>query len=240
MDSSLKINNHLLSYSDVGSGEVVVFLHGWMDSKTAYEDIIFNLSQKYRCISIDLPGFGKSEIISDITLVKISKIITGLLNKLKIKKYSLVGHSLGGAITLIHADKHEDCIDKIVLISPFVTFRQFSKSVFYAIRNFIPVLIQKILISKKPNLKTVNAFKLAYLLSNTDLYKLLRKVRKDILLVYGTRDSLLSLKPLEPLLGILNNIHLAIFQDVRHSVVSYNAKDLAEKIDLFFREDHVE
>ena len=72
MDSTLKINNHLVSYSDVGNGDAVVFLHGWMDSKKAYEGIISILSQKYRCISIDLPGFGKSEIVDDITLVKIS------------------------------------------------------------------------------------------------------------------------------------------------------------------------
>lgn len=239
MDSLLKINNHLVSYSDVGKGNVVVFLHGWMDSKMAYQGIVSVLSKKYRCISIDLPGFGKSEIVDDITLVKISKIVTQLLNKIEVIKYNLVGHSLGGAITLVHADRHKDDIEKIVLISPFVTFKQFSKSVYYTIRNFVPMLIQKILNSKKPNMQAVNAFRIAYLLSNTDLYKLLRKVRKDILLVYGTRDSLLSLKPIEPLLGILNNIHLAIFQDVRHSVVSYNTEDLAKKIDLFFREDSV-
>lgn len=234
MDSSLKINNHLVSYSDMGSGDVVVFLHGWLDSKESYEPLISILSKKYRCISIDLPGFGKSEIVENTTLPKISRIITNLLHKLDVTKYNLVGHSLGGAVTLIHADKHGDSIDKIVLISPFVTFKQFSKSVFYAIRNFIPVLIQKILNLKNPNLKAVNAFKIAYLLSSVDLFKYLRKVRKDILLVYGTRDSLLSIRPLEPLFGVLNNIHLAIFQDVRHSVISYNPDDLAKKIDLFF------
>lgn len=236
MDSFLKINNHLISYSDAGNGKTIVFLHGWMDSKKVYESIILLLSKNYRCINIDLPGFGKSEIIKDITLSKISKIITRLLSKLKVNKYNLVGHSLGGAVTLIQANKYPDNVEKIVLISPFVTFRQFSKSVFFTIRNFIPVLIQKILNSKRPNLHAVNAFKIAFLLSNTDLYRYLRKVRKDILLVYGTRDSLLSLKPLEPILGILNNIHLAIFQDVRHGVISYNPNDLANKIDLFFKE----
>lgn len=239
MDSSLKINNHLVSYSDVGNGDVVVFLHGWMDSKRSYEPLIAILSKKYRCVSIDLPGFGKSEIIKNISLSKISKILAQLLHKLNVTKYNLVGHSLGGAVTLIHADKHEENINKIVLISPFVTFKQFSKSVFYTIRNVIPLLIQKILNLKNPNLKAVNAFKIAYLLSSVDLFKYLRKVRKDILLVYGTRDSLLSIRPLEPLFGVLNNIHLAIFQDVRHSVISYNSEDLAHKIDLFFDRDTV-
>ncbi len=73
-----------------------------------------------------------------------------------------------------------------------------------------------------------------------DLYKTLRKVRKDILMIFGTRDGLLSMKPLEPIFGVFNNIHLSIYQDVRHFMVSYNAHDLAEKIDLFFSHDTVQ
>lgn len=240
MDHIVDIKGKKVSYSDTGSGHAIVFLHGWMDSKKVFDDIVTILSSRYRCISIDIPGFGKSEIVEKITLKKISKIVEILLKKIGVKKYNLVGHSMGGAVTLVFADSHQDDVNKIVLISPFVTFKQFSKSVFYSIRNFIPFLITKILNSKRPNLQVVNAFRIAYLLSSTDLYKYLRSVRKDILLVYGTRDSLLSIKPLEPLLGVLNNIHLAIFQDVRHYIFTYNPADLAKKIDLFFSEDTVQ
>jgi pimeloyl-ACP methyl ester carboxylesterase len=240
MDHILEIRGKKISYSDTGSGHAIVFLHGWMDSKNVFNGIVDILSHKYRCISIDMPGFGKSEIIENITLKKISKIVEVLLKKIGVNKYNLVGHSLGGAVTLVFADSHQEDVNKVVLISPFITFKQFSRSVFYSIRNLIPFLITKILNSKKPNLQAVNAFRVAYLLSSTDLYKYLRSVRKDILLVYGTRDTLLSIKPLEPLLGVLNNIHLAIFQDVRHYIFTYNSADLAEKIDLFFVGDHVQ
>ena len=240
MDHIIEIRGKKVSYSDTGSGHAIVFLHGWMDSKNVFDGVISILSSKYRCIGIDLPGFGKSEIVEDVTLNKISKIIEILLKRIDVDKYNLVGHSLGGAVTLVHADKHQNYVNKIVLISPFVTFKQFSKSVLYSIKNFVPALIERILKSKSPNLQAVNAFKIAFLLSNTDLYKYLRKVRKDILLVYGTRDSLLSIRPLQPLFGVLNNLHLAIFEDVRHYIVTYNPTDLAEKIDLFFVGDRVQ
>lgn len=240
MDHTIEIKGKKIFYSDSGKGPVVVFIHGWLESHIAFDNLIKILSSKYRCISIDLPGFGESDMIEKVTLNKISKTVEGLLNNIGVKKYYLVGHSLGGAVTLIYADKHQESVNKIVLISPFVTFKQFSRSIFYLIRNFIPVVISKILNWKKPNLYAVNAFKIAYLLSSTDLYKYLRSVRKDILLVYGTKDSLLSIRPLQPLLGIMNNIHLAIFQDVRHYIFTYNSEELAEKIDLFFSRDTIQ
>lgn len=240
MDHTIEINGRKFFYSDSGKGPVIVFIHGWLDSHTTFTSISKLLSSRYRCILIDLPGFGQSDSIEKVTLNKISTTLEKALDKIGINKYYLVGHSLGGAVTLVYADKYKDEVKKIVLISPFVTFKQFSKSVFYLIRNFIPVLINKILNWKKPNIYAVNAFRIMYLLSSTDLYKYLRKVRKDILLVYGTKDSLLSIRPLQPLLGIMNNIHLAIFEDVRHYIFTYNSEELAQKIDLFFSNDAVQ
>ncbi len=234
MEGFVTLKKKKISYSDVGSGQAVVFLHGWMDSKVVFDNIVSILSKKYRCISIDLPGFGKSDLVNDVSLGKISRMIDAVINRLGIKKFSLVGHSFGGAVTLVYASRFEEKIIKIVLISPFITFKQFSKSVFYIITNLIPFLINKILKFKRPNMRVINAFKIAYLLSSVDLYKYLIKVRKDILFVYGRHDSLLSIRPLEPLFGVLNNIHLAIYENVRHYIFSYNPNDLAEKITLFF------
>ena len=238
MDKFIEVDGKKISYSDIGNGPTIVFLHGWLDSKKVFDNLTSILFSKYRCVSIDLPGFGESDVIKDVTLIKMSQIINKVIKKIGISHFDLVGHSMGGAITLVYASRYQEKIKKVVLISPFVTFKQFSKSVFYFISNFFPFLITKLMSLKKPNLKVVNAFRVAYLLSNVDLYKYLRKVRKDILVVYGRRDALLSIRPLEPLFGVLNNIHLAIFEDVRHYIFSYNSEDLANKIDLFFQKNN--
>lgn len=240
MDHILKVDGYNISYSDLGKGHVVIFLHGWGTSKDTYTDLIDILSEKYRCIGIDLPGFGKSDIIDDLTLARISRILNKLIRKIGIKKFYLIGHSLGGAVALVYASRYQVKIDKLVLISPFITFKQFSRSLLYLIVNVIPFLISRILKLKRPNMRAVNAIRIVYYLSSIDLYKVLRKVRKDILFVYGIRDSLLSIKPIEPIFGVLNNIHLAIFEDVRHFIFSFNSRELAEKIDLFFSRDTVQ
>jgi len=267
MDSSLIINNRVISYSDVGEGRVIVFIHGWMDSKKAYEGITSILSKKYRCISIDLPGFGKSDCIKDVRVEKISSIIHKIIKRLKIKDFYLVGHSLGGAISIVYASRYQENILKMVLVAPFVRYTQFPKLVYYSARYLAPYLVDKKIISpifkfikglnktiidkkidvdyiknlkkEKVRKKAVNALKYAYQLNSLDLYAYLKRIRKDVLIVYGTKDSFLRIKPLEPLFGVLNNIHLAIYEDVRHYIFSYNAEDLSKKIDLFFEGDNV-
>jgi len=233
MDHVASINGKKIAYSDVGSGHAIVFLHGWGNSKEIYSGLIEILESKFRCISIDLPGFGKSDVVPDLTLVKITRILNKVMKKIGLQKINLVGHSLGGAVTLVYASRYQEEINKVVLISPFVTFRQFSKFIFYLIRHLIPFLITKLLALKNPNMRAVNAISIVYYLSSIDLYKYLRKVRKDILIIFGSKDGLLSMKPLEPIFGVLNNIHLSIYQDARHFIFSYNLRDLAEKIDLF-------
>lgn len=240
MDHILKVDSYNIGYSDTGKGRVVILLHGWGTSKETYTELISILSEKYRCIGIDLPGFGNSDIVDGLTLPKISRILNKLIRKIGIKKFYLIGHSLGGAVALVYASKYQAKINKLVLISPFITFKQFSKSVLYLIVNVIPFIISRILKLKRPNMRAVNAIQIVYYLSSIDLYKILRKVRKDILFIYGVRDSVLSIKPVEPIFGVLNNIHLAIFEDVRHFIFSFNAKELGEKIDLFFSRDNVQ
>lgn len=268
MDQFLTVDRFRVSYLDQGKGETIIFLHGWMANKNVYGEIISKLSHKYRCISLDLPGFGKSSVIKKTNTKKITEILHKAVKKLGIDSYYLVGNSLGGAISIIYANKYPNEIKKLVLISPFINFSQFPKMTFNLVRYVIPYAIGKKIISpifkfiklivnfhdykdedprktlakiKKERIKyrAVSAFKIAYELSSLDLYKLLGRIRKDILFIYGTKDQLLNIKPLEPLFGVLTNIHLAVYQDVRHFLSTYNPGELAKKIDLFFDRSNV-
>lgn len=266
MDRFLEIADKKISYSDVGKGPTIVFLHGWMSSKSVFQFVVEHLSKKYRCVSIDIPGFGKSDFVGRITIKKIPYLIHKVIRKLKIKKFYLVGTSFGGALSLIYADIYKKEIKKIALISPFINFKQFSRLVYFALRYVAPYVLKKRIltpiykiikiivnydkdgdktklyrdfINERVKRKAVNAFRIAFELSSMDLYSVLRKVRKDILFIYGSRDTLLSIKPLQSVFGVLNNVHLAIFEDVRHYVFTYNPKELSEKIDLFFSDNNV-
>ena len=267
MERVIRIDNKRISFDDVGKGRVIVFLHGWMDSKRVYEGIISELSKTYRCISIDLPGFGKSDSFPKLPVTKLPHIINRLIRKLDVKHFYLVGHSLGGSLSILYAKSYPYKIKKVVLISPFVTFKQFSRLSYFGVKYVVPYVLTRKIISpifklfkisfdysynhkldkevikriKRERVKrrAVNAFKIVYQLSSMDIYKLLRRIRRDVLIVYGTKDPLLSMKPLETVFGTITNIHLAIFEDARHFIPSPQTHELAKKIDLFFKNPNV-
>ncbi len=95
----------MLNYDDLGRGEeVVVLLHGFCESKALWEDFEEELSDSYRVLNIDLPGFGESQLNeSNITMEWYASQINGLLEELNIEKVVIVGHSLGGYVGLAFA-----------------------------------------------------------------------------------------------------------------------------------------
>jgi len=100
------IKGKMLCYSDRGRGDVIVLLHGYLESMLVFESLTEELSRHFRVISIDLPGHGKSERFSDThTMDELAVRIRSLLDNLSIEKILLVGHSLGGYVALAFLEK---------------------------------------------------------------------------------------------------------------------------------------
>jgi pimeloyl-ACP methyl ester carboxylesterase len=90
-----------IHYSEIGSGEVIVLLHGYLESSEVWNGFAEKLSSHYRVIAIDLPGHGKSDVYSDVhTMEFLAEAVKELLDSLNTKKVFLTGHSLGGYVTL--------------------------------------------------------------------------------------------------------------------------------------------
>lgn len=93
-----------IHYSDQGKGEAVLFIHGFCEDSSVWEDLIPGLSDK-RIITLDLPGFGQSETIPKLTIEKYGQVIYALLAELDLQKIVLIGHSMGGYVALSFAEK---------------------------------------------------------------------------------------------------------------------------------------
>jgi pimeloyl-ACP methyl ester carboxylesterase len=109
-----------LYYTDEGSGEItLVFLHYFGGSSRTWKKVIELLKVTFRCIAIDLPGFGFSAPLSGTaTVERVAEKIAGLLKKVEIKKYVLVGHSMGGKIVMQLASLSLPTIQQVVLVAP--------------------------------------------------------------------------------------------------------------------------
>ncbi len=96
-----------------------VFIHGWPMSSKAYEYQFVHLAQLgYRCVGIDLRGFGQSDKPwSEYNYDVFANDIKKVLEVLALKNVILAGHSMGGAISLHYVALHKAAyLKKLVLI----------------------------------------------------------------------------------------------------------------------------
>jgi len=118
--SVLGVNMH---YQDTGPSKNVIpilFLHGFGSSLQTWDTWAQALSDDYRVISVDLPGFGltgedPSGIYTDQRSVE---VLEAFLKELKIPKVVLVGNSMGGKFAWQFAARYPNQVAKLVLISP--------------------------------------------------------------------------------------------------------------------------
>lgn len=98
----ISINDKKLSYTDSGHGKVIVLLHGYLESVEVWGDFSNKLSQNYRVVCFDIPGHGQSDYLCEKqSMEQLAKCIYTALNKLNISTCFLIGHSMGGYLTLM-------------------------------------------------------------------------------------------------------------------------------------------
>lgn len=109
----ISIGKEELAYLDVGQGPVVVMVHGNMSSSIHYEPLISRIKDKYRCIAVDLRGFGDSSYNNRFdTLEELADDVNLLTEALGIDSYYLVGWSNGGGVSLKICAKYPDKVKK--------------------------------------------------------------------------------------------------------------------------------
>lgn len=110
--------NANIHYNVRGKGPAVILLHGFLESATMWNPLIPLIVDKHTVITIDFPGLGKSEPIAEVhTMTMMAEVVDALLQKLNIDKATLIGHSMGGYITLAFIELFEEKVAKIILLN---------------------------------------------------------------------------------------------------------------------------
>ena len=92
-------------YSDKGKGRTIVLLHGFLESLEVFNKFSDNLSKRFRVISIDLPGHGYTPSIGYMHSMELmAECVKAVLDSLGVRKYAIVGHSMGGYVALAFAE----------------------------------------------------------------------------------------------------------------------------------------
>jgi len=120
MIDKVKISD--INYSVKGNSEqTVVLLHGYLESKEMWNELSDFLSKKYKVVCIDLPGHGKTKTFgTEHTMEFMADTVNTVIEELRINKFLLIGHSMGGYVSLAFAEKYAEKLNALVMFHSHV------------------------------------------------------------------------------------------------------------------------
>ncbi|PKP26115.1 MAG: alpha/beta hydrolase, partial [Bacteroidetes bacterium HGW-Bacteroidetes-22] len=99
-----------------GEGETIVLLHGFLESLAIWDTFSKELARDFRVISIDLPGHGQSDTIDAIHSMELmSEVLHEVLVLNSIDRCVIIGHSMGGYVTLAFTARYPEMTAAIAL-----------------------------------------------------------------------------------------------------------------------------
>ncbi len=255
------VNGTILAYRVAGerldaARRVLVFLHGWGRTRDDFDDLVGRLFPHFSdCafLQLDLPGFGGSPLTrpDGLSLDDYCNILKDFFHKLGLARVTLIGHSLGGRITIKFAALYPDLVEKLILISAagirprsfrrtlLGAGRALFKTVFFAVRDFTFILRLKNLLGAafgsrdyqtahealRETLKKVLA---------EDLRQDAKKISAPTLLVWGAQDQITPLRDCEEYHSLIRGSQLEVL-DGGHFAFLQNPGKCAELIASFLQ-----
>lgn len=99
-----------------------ILIHGWSSSSYALSPLAALLSQRFHCISVDLPGYGNSPSFKEHTTIpQYVESLADFIERVSDGPVVLVGHSMGGMISIALACAYPVLVERMVLICPTIT-----------------------------------------------------------------------------------------------------------------------
>ena len=235
----ISIDGYDISYKISGpeDAEILVVLQGWGTEMGLYDSVAAAVSDKYRVIQFDLPGFGASDEPREPWNVDAyADFFCSFMEALGIKKAVLLGHSYGGRviIKLAALDRLPFRIERIVLIDsagvlPIRTPQQQRKIRTYktlkklldnrVVRFLIPETVKEWK-SRQGSADYRNATPVMrqclVMAVNEDLTEYLPKVRQETLLIWGEKDTATPIRDAKIMEEKMPNAGLAVIEGTGH------------------------
>jgi pimeloyl-ACP methyl ester carboxylesterase len=107
-----------VAYTDSGKGRVLVLLHGFLGSHEVWNEFSKKLSKRFRVITIDLPGHGKTSSIGYYhSMEMLAQCVKTVLDHIGVRRYVIAGHSMGGYVALAFAELYPENVSGLCLFN---------------------------------------------------------------------------------------------------------------------------
>jgi pimeloyl-ACP methyl ester carboxylesterase len=233
------INGINTYYIEMGEGEPILLIHGFMASSIEFIDIIEILSRKYKVIAIDLIGFGRSDksLNLDYSKKNMGDIVASLLISKGYNNVNVIAHSMGGEVGLNLAYHHKSLVKTLILVDsvgckvikwpivPIFFLRYIFKlyylqnlfyklclhnSNFYDVNKFDRVFYLNCSISPE----TLHAFECGN--DKFHIEKVISEIFCTTLIIWGRYDRIIPLKRAYRFNKLINGSKLLIFENSGH------------------------
>ena len=118
MPNSISLPQGSLHYREAGTGEPVVFLHGYLMGSDLWSPILERLRPDFHCIALDLP-FGAHRTAlredADLSIPGLARLVADALEELNLQNVTLVGNDSGGGLAQVVAAEHPERLGRLVL-----------------------------------------------------------------------------------------------------------------------------
>jgi len=122
--ATLVTDQGIVHYETYGRGRPVLLLHGWLGSWALWRDTIEVLGREFKTYSLDFWGFGTSSPIEEgfsFSVPNFVDLVDQFMERLGIRQAPLIGHSMGGTVSLATAIKYPARVTKVGVVgSPIV------------------------------------------------------------------------------------------------------------------------
>jgi pimeloyl-ACP methyl ester carboxylesterase len=244
------VQNLAVEYRDEGAGKTILLLHGWQDNLHTFDALVSLLSQTYRVIRLDLPGFGQSETPKEVwDLDNYVKFVENFIQKIHLQVDVLIGHSFGGRIAIKGAAKKNLQPNKIVLVNSagIAKNNTLRNSVLKTGAKIAGAIIRipplsfwrkkwrkKIYESIGSDYLNAGAMKETFLkIIAEDLSTSAKKISAPTLLIWGENDTETPLSDGQRLAKLISNSRLEIIKNTGHFVHQEKPEEVAKLIRIF-------
>jgi pimeloyl-ACP methyl ester carboxylesterase len=223
----------------MGIGRPVVLLHGFCESSQIWGVFANLLSQRCQLLIPDLPGFGNSSLPSTpFSIDDIGEIMWNWLDEIKIKNPIIVGHSMGGYVTLAMINQRPDAAAGFSLFhstaKPDTSDKKLNrdKTIAFVNKNGVAPYIETFvpgLFYHKDSHSIKDVFKIAYTTPADTLVAYAAAMRdrpnrrhvlddfdKPVLIIAGEKDDIIPLDTLMDQAIQLRKGRLSILSDIGH------------------------
>lgn len=237
------------------------FIHGWLFNHRSFDyETDFFKKLEYRVICMDVRGHGHSDKPKKQSYYKLPKIIEDMnliLKKEKIKKVILVGHSMGGMISLAFYKKHPENVEKMVLISTLYKTLLSGKHLVNNLKETVKTIFKfhnkkrkqineletqnlkkkrdvEIFVKEFEHTPTRVAVFFIGELMKYNAKKDLKNIKVPTLIIAGSRDQFFDLKYEKEMKNLIPKSKLIVY-DATHSIIIKQAEKVSKDILKFIK-----